>query len=86
MPIYEFSCTSCGNVQEVIVSNSRSCQEVEMKCNACEGENLERILSRVSYSVKAGGGSGKSEAGPSISTKTCGENTCGTIDIPGPSR
>ena len=78
MPIYEFRCAKCGNIQEVIVSRS---DDVEMKCQACESEILERVLSRVSYIM----GSDKG-ATPKVSTKTCGSNTCGTIDIPGPSR
>ena len=79
MPIYEFRCAKCGNVQEVLIRGSDS--EVEMKCESCSGEVLERVLSRVSYSMSSDKG-----AAPSVSTKTCGSNTCGTIDVPGPSR
>lgn len=81
MPIYEFRCTHCENIQEIIVSSSDS-GNVEMKCNACEGEVLERILSTVSYSM----GAGKSDPKARVSTKTCGENTCGTLEVPGPTR
>ncbi|MGM0404088.1 MAG: FmdB family zinc ribbon protein, partial [Thermodesulfobacteriota bacterium] len=48
MPIYEFRCLKCGNVQEIIVTKSES-DSVEMKCNACESSDLERVLSAASY-------------------------------------
>lgn len=81
MPIYEFRCAKCGNVQEMIVKSSDS-DQVEMKCEACDGEVLERVLSRVSYTM----GASKGAPSAKVSTKTCGSNTCGSIDIPGPSR
>ncbi len=81
MPIYEFRCLECENVQEIIVSSSDS-DKVEMKCNACECKNMERMLSTVSYAM----GAGKGDPSPKVSTKTCGENTCGTLEIPGPTR
>ncbi|MGM0451621.1 MAG: FmdB family zinc ribbon protein [Thermodesulfobacteriota bacterium] len=81
MPIYEFRCADCGNVQEIIVSSSKT-DPVEMKCQACEGETLERVLSPVSYSMGSDAG-----ASPRVSARNCGSgNTCSTIDIPGPSK
>jgi len=82
MPIYEFKCAACGNIQEVIVSNSSD--SIQMKCNECKGEVMERVLSRVSYAM----GSSKGEAsGPSATTKTCGPGkSCTTIELPGHSR
>ncbi len=81
MPIYEFRCAKCEHVQEVIVSSSDS-ENVEMKCNSCDGEVLERVLSTVSYAM----GRSKGAPAPNKSIKSCGENTCGTINIPGPTR
>ena len=80
MPIYEFRCAACGNVQEVLVSSSNS--EFEMQCNQCQGEVMERVLSRVSYSMGSSGGSG-----PTATTKSCGPGkSCATIELPGHSR
>ena len=80
MPIYEFRCAQCGNVQEIIVTSGDTSGQVEMKCNACGCETLERMLSRVSYAK----GSDKG-ASPTVTSKNCGSgNTCSTIDIPGP--
>lgn len=83
MPIYEFRCTQCDHVQEVLVSGSNSGQ-VEMKCEECQGEVLERILSRVSYMM---GSSSQGGEGPKVTTKTCGpDKNCATIELPGYTR
>jgi putative FmdB family regulatory protein len=81
MPIYEFRCAQCGHVQEILVSGTDS-NPLEMQCNACQGEVLERVLSRVSYTM----GSSRGEA-PKATTKTCGPGkSCTTIDLPGYTR
>lgn len=81
MPIYEFKCVQCGNVQEIIVKSSDASEKVEMKCSTCGSETLERMLSRVSYTMGSDRG-----ASPTVTSKNCGSgNTCSTIDIPGPS-
>jgi putative FmdB family regulatory protein len=81
MPIYEFRCTQCGDIQEILVGSSTS--SVEMKCRQCQGESLERVLSRVSYTM--GGSSGGT--GPSATTKTCGPGkSCTSIHLPGHTR
>jgi len=81
MPIYEFRCVQCGHLQEVLVSSSH-CEPVEMKCKACDGEGLERVLSRVSYSM----GSSRGES-PRAVTKNCGPGqSCTTLELPGYTR
>ena len=82
MPIYEFKCAQCGEIQEILIRSGNASDEVEMKCKACGCETLERVLSRVGYSMGTAKG-----AGPAVSSHTCGSgNTCATIDLPGPSR
>jgi putative FmdB family regulatory protein len=79
MPIYEFRCTQCGNVQEFLLTGSS--EQIEMKCGACQGDELERVLSRVSFAM---GSSGGQEASASVTTKSCGPGkSCATIDLPG---
>ncbi len=83
MPIYEFRCTACDHIQEVLVSSSSS--DVEMKCNACGSEDLVRVLSTVSYAM--GSSSVGSASGPCMTTKSCGPgNSCSTLQLPGYSR
>lgn len=80
MPIYEFRCVNCDNIQELIVTGSG--QEVEMKCEACGGEELERVLSRTNYSMGEGGTAKSS--GPSATSRSCGPGkSCTSIELPG---
>lgn len=82
MPIYEFRCVACGNIQEIITTSGSD--PVEMKCESCRGEVMERVLSTVSYAM---GSSGGEPCGPSATTKTCGPGkSCTTIELPGHSR
>ncbi len=82
MPIYEFRCTRCGNIQEFLFTNSA--EEVEMRCKECQGDELERVLSQVSYAMGSSYGNGSS---PSVTTKTCGPGkSCTTIELPGHSK
>ena len=82
MPIYEFRCANCGHVQEVLVSTSSG--EVDMKCEECQGEVMERIMSRVAFAM---GSSSGEASGPSATTKNCGPgNSCTTITLPGHSK
>lgn len=79
MPIYEFRCTQCGDVHEYLLSGSAD--KVEMRCEKCGGEELERVLSRVSYVM--GGGGGKNTQ-PSAVTKSCGPGkSCTSFELPG---
>lgn len=81
MPIYEFRCAECDHIQEVWVTGSSS-DPVEMKCEKCQGEVLERVLSCVSYAM----GSSKGQA-PKITSKSCGPGqNCATIELPGHTR
>lgn len=83
MPIYEFRCVECGNLQEIIVSSTS--EDVSMTCKECGGETLERVLSTVSY-MMGSSSAGKGE-GPSLATKSCGEgNSCSTLTLPGYTR
>ena len=82
MPIYEFRCDAYNHIQEILVSSAS--QPLEMKCQSCQGEVLERVLSTVSYSM---GSSNGESSGPKATTKSCGPGkSCATIDLPGYSR
>ncbi|MBC7357084.1 MAG: zinc ribbon domain-containing protein [Desulfacinum sp.] len=83
MPIYEFRCVRCDHIQEVLVSSSSA--PVEMKCEKCQGEELERVLSRVSYMM--GGSSSSGSEGAKVTTKSCSPgSSCATIELPGHTR
>lgn len=83
MPIYEFQCADCGERKEILFRNND--EKVEMKCEKCGSENLQRVLSSTNFSV-SGGGSGTASSGATASTHKCSGGSCTTYDIPGPSR
>ena len=56
MPIYEFKCVKCQEYIELLVMGSHD-KDVEMKCNKCGSEDLERILSSSNINMAPGGGS-----------------------------
>ena len=82
MPIYEFRCLKCDAVFELLKMSPED--EVEMKCPECDNQEVERVLSCVSY-VMGNSSSGQSKK-TKVTSKSCSGGTCATIDIPGPSR
>ena len=83
MPIYEFRCVQCGNIQELIQTSSS--EEVEMKCDECQADTFERVLSAVSYAM--GSSSGGRDSSPSATTRTCAPGkSCTTLQLPGHTR
>jgi putative FmdB family regulatory protein len=83
MPIYEFRCAACGHVQEVLTRGASD--PVDMKCKECGGEEMERVLSQVSYSMGSPGSS--RDSGPAATTRTCAPGqSCTSITLPGHSK
>ncbi|KJS32280.1 MAG: FmdB family transcriptional regulator [Desulfatitalea sp. BRH_c12] len=82
MPIYEFKCLECQEFMEILVMGADD-KQVEMKCQKCGSESLERILSTTSYCV-AGGSAAQS--GPSTESRTCSGGSCNTWNLPGHAR
>ncbi len=79
MPIYEFKCLKCGHIFELLKLKKDS-EKASMKCPECNAEEIERVLSVVSY-VKAPEGRKTKRT-----MKSCGSGTCATFEVPGPSR
>ncbi|OGP63761.1 MAG: FmdB family transcriptional regulator [Deltaproteobacteria bacterium RBG_13_49_15] len=77
MPIYEFKCVNCNELNEFLLVNKD--EEVELKCRKCNSFELERVMSATHYAT------GTSEKNTQVSsqTRTCGSGTCSTYDIPG---
>lgn len=85
MPIYEFRCVECGHIQEFIVTGSD--KEVVMKCDECQAEDMERVLSQVNYAMGSSGAAPSRETCPSATTRSCGSgNSCTTVQLPGHTR
>ena len=82
MPIYEFRCLACNNCFELLAV--RKDDTMEMKCPKCDGQEVERVLSSVSYVM--GSDSSGDTSKTKVTSKSCSSGTCATIDIPGPTR
>jgi putative FmdB family regulatory protein len=53
MPIYEYACSKCGKVSDVLQKMNDPAPE---KCEHCEAEGtLTRVVSRTSFVLKGGG-------------------------------
>lgn len=82
MPIYEFRCAGCGHIQEFIMSSSG--EEIDMKCEECQGDDLERVMSSVNYAMGSSGSSSERNSSPSATTRTCAPGkSCTTLNLPG---
>lgn len=79
MPIYEFKCQECQEFIEILVMGANDAQ-VEMKCQKCGSESLERILSSTNFSMGVGG---TVKAGPSTESRACSGGSCTTWNLPG---
>jgi putative FmdB family regulatory protein len=82
MPIYEFQCADCGETKEILFRSND--EKVEMKCDKCKSENLQRVISSTNFSMAGGSGAGAPKA--TSSTHKCSGGSCTTYNIPGPSR
>ena len=51
MPIYEYRCTKCGDLSEVM---QRVSDPPKRKCRNCSGR-LEKLISRTAFHLKGGG-------------------------------
>ena len=47
MPIYEYKCNACGDIQSVLVQGFKNPDE--LTCASCGSSDLKRIISKVNY-------------------------------------
>ena len=80
MPIYEFQCADCGTRKEILFRTSD--EKIEMKCDKCGSENLQRMLSASNFNLP--GGPADSAAKATKSHHSCNGGSCTTYDFPGP--
>ncbi len=72
MPIYDFKCSDCGAVAEVLLHNS---DISNVSCQECGSANVERLLNK-SYAIKMG--STPSGATCCGREERCDESPCST--------
>ncbi len=62
MPIYEYACARCDKVfEELIVRKS---DERDLRCPACESEDVQRVLSRTAAGARSSSGAPGRGCGP----------------------
>ncbi len=80
MPIYEFKCSRCEELLELLVMNSND-EKFELKCEKCGSYELERVLSFTNYAMKSA--SANPTQNSCSTTRTCSSGSCTTYTIPG---
>ncbi len=80
MPIYEFKCSKCQELFELLLLNTD--EKIHMQCPKCKSEDFERVLSTTAYIM----GTGTTETCVGTQTRSCPSGSCATCDIPGPAR
>ena len=72
MPVYEYRCESCGERFEKLVRSMRQ-DPPEMRCPACQGTEVRRLISApVVHSGGVGGGGGAAEESPAPKSEVFG--------------
>ena len=73
MPIYEYRCSDCGEVSEIL---HKSYNTGEVACPACGSKGMEKLISTPATPVIKGGGE---------ELRPCGKDGCGpqSCDMPG---
>lgn len=84
MPIYEFQCADCGAKKEILFRNTDD--KVDMVCDKCGSENLQRLLSSSNFSISGGGAASSGAPRATCTSRNCSGGSCTTYDIPGPTR
>jgi putative FmdB family regulatory protein len=85
MPIYEFRCESCQEVFEHLALSQA--ESLDLRCPACGGESLSRVLSTCAAVVSDGGGASAQAAASPCQNRSCGQgSSCSTLTLPGHTR
>ena len=72
MPIYEFTCKSCGKDSEVLVRS-----DANWKCEHCGSSDLIRKISLAAYNKSSGAPACSSGCG-GFENGSCGSGMCGS--------
>ncbi len=65
MPIYEYKCSDCGNIFEILTTSSDDTAK-EVQCNKCKSAKVKKVISAGSFRLTSG------VAQPSVPASGCG--------------
>jgi putative FmdB family regulatory protein len=68
MPIYEYKCQDCGQINEVLVLK----KDEEVSCTSCNSQNLEKLISAHNTVGSSNGFVADSPGGCCGSPNSCG--------------
>jgi putative FmdB family regulatory protein len=68
MPIYEYKCQDCGQINELLVLR----KDEEVSCKSCNSQNLEKLISAHNTVGSGGGFIADSPSGCCGSPNSCG--------------
>jgi putative FmdB family regulatory protein len=54
MPIYEYKCTDCDNIFEILTTSSKL--EDKVLCSKCKSDNVTKLMSAGSFKLNSGAG------------------------------
>lgn len=77
MPIYEFRCLNCNEINEFLFTSADETKE--MVCPHCGNGELERVMSTSNFSMGGPGARPQTNA----ATRNCASGSCTTLEIPG---
>ncbi len=84
MPIYEYICSDCGKISEIIVIGS----QVDLVCRFCNSDNIEKLLSAhapasgpVKHKLPGAGDSTCCGSSPGQSSQCAGPGSCCGRDL-----
>ena len=72
MPIYEYRCLGCGEINEFLVTSQTA--DEDLVCKHCGSTDLIKVLSAGSYTMK-GGGNGRRSSRCGKEQPCCGAKT-----------
>lgn len=78
MPIYEYKCKKCGNLNEFLVGISET--DPSLNCEGCGSSRLEKMMSQVFFRSAAGSAGHEHASAPAGGSKCggCSGGHCGS--------
>ncbi|MGB3221725.1 MAG: zinc ribbon domain-containing protein [Desulforhopalus sp.] len=52
MPIYEYKCSECGNIFEVLTTSSKDTEKAQ--CDKCKSDKVKKVISAGSFRLTSG--------------------------------
>ncbi|NDY42325.1 zinc ribbon domain-containing protein [Dissulfurirhabdus thermomarina] len=81
MPLYEFTCRSCGHEFELLLMNRDEMEAA--RCPICQSPDVGKLMSAANVAVGEGRRPGAGRPGPTVQHRRCGGGSCTSVELPG---